>query len=110
MYEFWYHYFKPNYGEKAKLRYMNTDSFIASIKRNYIYKGITNNAETRFDTSNFELEWVLLIDHCLMEKTKKVIRLMKDGLGRKIMTKLLVKAKSKRQKKVSYSSWNKKDI
>ena len=55
MYEFWYHYFKPNYGEKAKLRYMNTDSFIASIKRNYIYKGITNNAETRFDTSNFEL-------------------------------------------------------
>ena len=56
MYEFWYDYLKTNYGEKAKLCYMNTDSFIASIKRNNIYKGIANNAETGFDTSNYELE------------------------------------------------------
>ena len=71
MYEFWYDYVKPYYGEKAKLCYMNTDSFIASIKRNDIYKGIADNAETRFDISNYELEWVLLIDHCLKEKKKK---------------------------------------
>ena len=57
--------------KKAKLCYMNTDSFIAFIKGNDIYKGIADNAATRFDTSNFELEWVLLIDHCLKEKTKK---------------------------------------
>ena len=56
MYEFWYDYLKPNYGEKAKLCYMNTDSFIVFIKINYIYKGIADNAETRFDTSNYELE------------------------------------------------------
>ena len=56
MYEFWYDYVKPYYGEKAKLCYMNTDSFIASIKRNDIYKGIADNAETRFDISNYELE------------------------------------------------------
>ena len=35
---------------------MNTDSFISSIKRNDICKGIADNAETRFDTSNYELE------------------------------------------------------
>ena len=32
MFEFWYDYVQPKYGEKAKLCYMNTDSFIAYIK------------------------------------------------------------------------------
>ena len=32
MYEFWYDYVKPKYGEKAKLRYLNTESFLVYIK------------------------------------------------------------------------------
>ena len=32
MYKFWYDYVKPNYGEKPKLCYMDTDSFIVCIK------------------------------------------------------------------------------
>ena len=31
MYEFWYDYIKPKYGDKAKLCYMDIDSFIIHI-------------------------------------------------------------------------------
>ena len=40
MYEFWYDYIKPEYGEDTKLCYMDTDSLIAYVKIEYIYKGI----------------------------------------------------------------------
>ena len=33
MYEFWYDYMKPKYGNRVKLCYMDTDSFIMSIKQ-----------------------------------------------------------------------------
>ena len=33
MYEFWYDCVKPKYGEKAKLCYMDTESFIVYLKR-----------------------------------------------------------------------------
>ena len=32
MYEFWYDYIKPKYGDKARLYYMDTDSFVLYIK------------------------------------------------------------------------------
>ena len=32
MYEFWYDYIKPKYGDKAKLCYADTDSFVIYIK------------------------------------------------------------------------------
>ena len=35
---------------------MDTDSFIDYIKTEDIYSDITNDDETRFDTSNFELD------------------------------------------------------
>ena len=43
MYEFWYGYVKPKYGEKAKLCYMDTDSSIVYIKTNDISKDIEQN-------------------------------------------------------------------
>ena len=35
---------------------MDTNSFIVHIKTDNIYKDIAEDVETRFDTSNFELD------------------------------------------------------
>ena len=35
---------------------MDTDSFIVHIKTDDIYKNIADEVETRFDTSNFEID------------------------------------------------------
>ena len=59
MYGFWYDYVKPKYGEKAKLCYMDIESFTVYKKTDYIYKDIGEDAETRFHTSNYELERAL---------------------------------------------------
>ena len=50
MYEFWYDYMKPKYGNKVKLCYMDTDSFIMNIKTNDFYEDIASDVENRFDT------------------------------------------------------------
>ena len=81
MYEFWYDYMKPKYGNNVKLCYMDTDSFIMNIKTNDFYEDIANDVENRFDTSNYEVNRPLL-----MAKNNKVIGLMKDELGGKIIT------------------------
>ena len=89
MYEFWYNYVKPKNGENVKLCYMNTDSFIVYIKTDDNYKDIAEDVETRFDTSNYELECNSTERPIPKGKSKKVIGLMKDELGRKIMTKFV---------------------
>ena len=81
MYEFWYDYMKPKYGDNVKLCYMDTDSFIMNIKTEDFYKDIANDVEKRFDTSNYECYRPLPTG-----KNKKVIGLMKDELGGKIIT------------------------
>ena len=81
MYGFWYVYIKPKYSDNVKLCYMDTDSFIMHIKTEDFYKDIANDVEKRFDTSNYEVNRPLPIG-----KNNKVIELMKDELGGKIMT------------------------
>ena len=53
MYEFWYDYIKPKYGDKARLCYMDTDSFVMYIKTEDFYKDIADDTERWFDTSNY---------------------------------------------------------
>ena len=84
MYEFRYDYVKLKYGEKTKLCYMDTDSFIVYRKTDDIYKDIARDVETRFNTSNYKLDRPLP-----KGENKKGIGLMKDELGRKIMTKFV---------------------
>ena len=45
MYEFWYDYMKPEYGNNVKLCYMDTDSFVMNIKTEDFYKDIANDVE-----------------------------------------------------------------
>ena len=64
--------------------------FVVYIKTDDIYKDIAEDVETRFDTSNYELDRQLS-----KEKKKKVIGLMKDELGGKIMLEFIeLKAKT----------------
>ena len=51
MYEFWYDYIKPKYGDRAKQCYMDTDGFVVHIITKDFYKEITNDVEKWFDTS-----------------------------------------------------------
>ena len=84
MYEFWFDYMKPKYDNNVKLCYMDTDSFIMNIKTNDFYEDIANDVENRFDTSNYEINRPLP-----MGRNKKVIGLMKDELGGKIITEFI---------------------
>ena len=49
MYKFWYDYIKPKYEDKAKLCYMDTDSFVIHIITEDLYKDIANDVERWFD-------------------------------------------------------------
>ena len=69
---------------------MDTDSLIVYIKTDNIYKDIAQDVETRFDISNYELDRPLS-----KGKNKKVIGLIKDELGGKIIAKFAgVRAKT----------------
>ena len=75
---------KPKYANNVKLCYTDTDSFIINIKKNDFYEDIASDFENKFDTSNYEVNRPLP-----MGKNKKVIGLMKDELGGKIITKFV---------------------
>ena len=57
MYDLWFDYAKPKYGEKAKLSYIDTGSFKVYIKTEKICVDITKDVEIRFHTSKYELDF-----------------------------------------------------
>ena len=76
---FWYDYVEPKYGEKTK--YTDAESFIVYIKTGDFYVDIANNADKRFDSSNYELDKPL---RCL--KNENVFGLTEDEFGGKLLT------------------------
>ena len=83
MHEFHCDYMRPRYGSKVKLCYMDTDSFVYEIETEDFYKDIENNVEKRFDTSGYSKDDNRPLP---IGENKKVIGLMKDELGGKVMT------------------------
>ena len=83
MHELYYNYMKLKYGANLWLCYMDTDSLIYDIKTDDFYNDITGNVKAKFDMSGYSCSWI----HPLpIGVNKKVIGLMKDDLGGKIMT------------------------
>ena len=81
MYEFWYEYINPKYEDRAKLCYIDTDSFIIYIKTKEFFEDISNDVEGWFDTSNYDKN-----DRPLpIGKNEKAPGLFKDELGGKII-------------------------
>ena len=68
MYEIWYDSGKSKYGVKAKLCYMNTETFILCIKTGDIYIEFVEMSKI-----DLILEIMNYIDHFLKEKNEKVI-------------------------------------
>ena len=54
MYEFYYEYIKPTYGDKVKLCYMDTDSFIMHVQTEDFYKENANDVSKWFNTSGYD--------------------------------------------------------
>ena len=63
MYEFWYDYMKPKYGNNIKLCYTDTDSFIMNIKTEDFYEDIANDVLIH--------QIMKSIDHYPQERIKK---------------------------------------
>ena len=80
MHEFWYGYLKPKYKENLNLCYVDTDSFIFSIKIRDWYKTISDGIEQRFDTSNIQAKVPIK-----KGVNKKIFGMMKDKPNGEIM-------------------------
>ena len=73
-----YDYFKPKYGDRAKLCYTHTDSFIINITTEDFFEDISNEVEVWYDTSSYDENDKRPLP---IGKNQKVIRLFKDELG-----------------------------
>ena len=54
MYKFSYDFVKPKYEDKAKLSYMDTDSFVINFFTEDVFDDIKNDVGRWFDTSNYK--------------------------------------------------------
>ena len=69
MYDYWSDFATPKYRKKAKLCYMDTDSFIVHVKVEDICADLPGNIKKRFDISDFDVKRLLT-----MSKNIKVDR------------------------------------
>ena len=79
MYEFWYDYISPKYGDRAKLCYMDTDGFLFTLKPKFFLKIVLMMLRW-YDTSNYDKNDKRPLP---IGKNKKVTGLFKDELGGK---------------------------
>ena len=82
MFDFHYKYIKPKYGNKAKLLFTDTDSFLYEIETEDFYKDISGDVRDRFDTSEYPENHPSGIPTGV---NKKVLGMFKDEAAGKII-------------------------
>ena len=82
MYDFHYNYIIPKYGNKAKLLFTDTDSFLYEIETEDFYKDISGDVRDRFDTSDYKEDHPSGIPTGI---NKKVLGMFKDEAAGKII-------------------------
>ena len=103
MYEFLYHYMRLKYGSKVKLCYIDIGSFAYEIETDDFCRDIAKDVEKRFDTSGYPKDENRSLP---FGKNKKVIGVLKNGLGGKIMIELI----ALRAKRYAYRKIEKKVV
>ena len=81
MYEFHYGYMKPKYGDRIKLLFTDTDSFMYLIETEDVYEDILRDIHEWFDTSNYSQDHFIYTD-----ANKMKIGMFKDEEGGKIIS------------------------
>ena len=66
IYEYWYDEMKPKYGDRIRLCYMDTDSFVMHIKTKDCYEDIADDVE-----KSMIHQIILLEDHYQWVKIRK---------------------------------------
>ena len=87
MYKFWYDYIKPKYGDRAKLCYTDTDSFIIHIITEDFFADISDDVERWFDTFNYDENDKRPLP---IGENKKELGFFKHELGGKMMKEVCV--------------------
>ena len=82
MFDFHYKYMKPKYGNKSKLLFTDTDSFLYEIQTEDFYKDISGDVRDRFDTSEYPENHPSGIPTGI---NKKVLGKFKDEVAGKII-------------------------
>ena len=82
MYKSWYDYIKAKYGDRAKLRYTDTDSFIIHIFTEDLFEDTSGDVERWFDTSNYDENDKRPLP---IGMNKKELDFFRDELGGKMM-------------------------
>ena len=78
IYEFYYNYIKPKYGDGVKLLMTDTDSLILEIETEDFYRDIAPDLHHWFDTSNYPKDHPSGIE---VDVNKKVLGKFKDEAG-----------------------------
>ena len=81
MYDFHYDYMLPKFKENLTLNYMDTDSFIYTIKTEDFYNDIRNDIDLQYDTSDYPIDNIFNFPIL----NRKRLGFMKDECNGKIM-------------------------